>query len=166
MSAIGSVGTKIQRRRDPNDVFYTPLPVACRLIEMADIKPSDRVLDPSRGMGVFYDNLPPCVKDWCEITEGHDYFSYNQEVDVVIGNPPFSMWKRWIQHTVSLNPQKICFVMGCVNLTPLRFKMFEDAGYGLAQLHFVSIRQWFSNTFLVVFEKGKKSIMTYDIVRR
>ena len=54
----------IQYRKgaDINDIFYTPLPLAIKLIEMTNIQPLDIVLDPSKGLGVFYDNLPELLK--------------------------------------------------------------------------------------------------------
>lgn len=154
-------GNKIRTRKTPNDVFYTPLSMAQKLIEMTDIKPNEKVLDPSKGLGVFYDNLPQCTKEWCEITEGKDFFQYNEPVDVIIGNPPFSIWTKWLEHTIKLNPHKIAYIFGAINLTPRRLKLLEDAGYRLTKLHIVDIKGWFSNTFLAVFDKVNPAVITY-----
>ena len=43
----------IKERETANDVLFTPLPVAMKLIEMTEIKENDRVLDPCRGEGAF-----------------------------------------------------------------------------------------------------------------
>ena len=88
--------TMNNKKSNPNDVVYTPLPVAKMMIEMADIKESDTVLDPSLGAGVFYNNLPKCKKDWCEITKGRDFFEYTKgkKYDWIIGNPPYSLWSK------------------------------------------------------------------------
>ena len=103
MNKIGKIRA-INERKTANDVLYTPLSLATLLINMADIQPSDRVLDPCRGIneGVFFNNLPECRKDWCEISEGKDFYNYNESVDVIIGNPPFSQWKKWIEHSCQL----------------------------------------------------------------
>lgn len=86
--------------KNPNDIIYTPLPIALLMIKLCDIKPSETVLDPSRGGGVFFNNLPECIKDYSEITEQKDFFDNTKHYDVIIGNPPYSMWTKWLQHTV------------------------------------------------------------------
>ena len=58
-----------------NDIIYTPKPVALIMIKLCKIKSGSKVLDPSKGGGVFYDNLPTnCIKDYCEISENKDFF--------------------------------------------------------------------------------------------
>lgn len=165
MNKIGKI-RKIKERNSPNDVIYSPVSLAKLLINMADIKPTDRVLDPSKGGGVFFDNLPECRKDWCEITEGKDFFGYNESVDVIIGNPPFSQWKKWIEHSAILCPRKICYVMGVLNLTPQRINYLKQHGYFLSKLHITTVTGWFGSTLLVVFDKEGTECITYDIERR
>ena len=84
----------INSRNTPNDAIYTPLPVVKMMIEMCDIGKNDKVLDPSYGGGVFYNNLPECKKDYCEISMGRDFFDCNDKFDLIIGNPPFSLWNK------------------------------------------------------------------------
>ena len=151
----------MKERKEPNDVFETPLPVALKLIQMADIQPTDRVLDPCCGTGIFYNNIPECIKEWCEITNGRDFYEFKEKVDIVIGNPPFSQWNQWIKHTVDLQPRKIAYVMGCLNLTPKRMDFLKENGYHLSALHIVTIKGWFGNTFLCVFEKHVQPIITF-----
>ena len=64
----------IKERKNANDIFQTPLPVALKLIEMAEIEDDDTVLDPCRGDGIIYNNLPDyCQKEWAEILDGRDF---------------------------------------------------------------------------------------------
>ena len=100
------LGNSIKKRKTANDVIYTPAPLAKVMIELCDIQQVDKVLDPSRGGGIFYNNLPECNKDYCEITEDKDFFKYDKEVDIIIGNPPYSLWTKWLEHTIKLNPKK------------------------------------------------------------
>ena len=103
-------------KKNSNDIIYTPRPVALKMIDMCDIKEGSTVLDPSRGGGIFYNNLPSkCVKDYCEITENKDFFEYNKNVDLIIGNPPYLLWDRWIEHTMKIT-NKFCYILGCFNL--------------------------------------------------
>ena len=165
MNKIGKI-RKIKERPTANDVLFTPLPVALKLIEMTNIQRNEKVLDPCRGEGVIYNNLPStCDKDWAEITEGRDFFEYNNPVDTIISNPPFSIYTKWIQQCIALNPSKIAFVMGCLNLTTIRLKLLEDNGYYMTKMSIVNVKGWFSNTYLVLFEKNGTPILSYDTAR-
>jgi hypothetical protein len=75
--------------KDPG-ITYTKPAMAQYLISCIDFRPGDVVMEPSRGTGAFYDNLPPyVVPKWCEINEYRDYLEYGGRVDVTISNPPF-----------------------------------------------------------------------------
>ena len=162
---IGKV-RQIKERPTPHDKVYTPLEVAKILIDMTDIKETDTVLDPSKGGSVFFNNLPPCrEKYWCEIDDGVDFFEFNNKVDIVIGNPPYSMWTRWLEHTVNLQPRKIAYVFGMLNLTPLRLKLLKDNGYVLSKIHITSVSGWFANCVLVVFERDGEPVLSFDTIR-
>ena len=141
----------IKEREIPNDIVFTPLAVAMKLIEMAAIKAADRVLDPCCGEGVFFDNLTNCKKDYCEIVEGKDFIEYEKGVDVIICNPPFSLYTRCISKCIYLSPQIIAFIMGSLNLTTKRLKILEDNNYFLTKMCIVNVKGWFANTLLVVF---------------
>ena len=145
---------KVRNAQKPNDVIYTPKSVAELMIDLCDIKPTDKVLDPSRGGGVFFNNLPECNKDYCEITEDKDFFKYDKEVDIIVGNPPYSLWTKWLQHTIKLNPNKFCYIFGVYNFTPPRLQKIFDAGYKLLKLHIIKINWWFSTSFICIFEKS------------
>ena len=162
---IGKV-RQIKERPTPHDKVYTPLEVARMLIEMTDIKETDTVLDPSKGGGVFFDNLPPCrEKYFCEIDEGIDFFEFHNEVDIVIGNPPYSLWNRWLEHSISLKPRKIAYVFGMLNVTPLRLKLLKDNGYVLSKLHISTVAGWFANCVLAVFERDGEPVLSFDTIR-
>jgi hypothetical protein len=149
----------IQNRKKPNDVFYTPLPVVKIMIDMCDITPDMKVLDPCKATGNFYNNLPECHKDWCEITDNKDFFDYNEKVDLVIGNPPYSLWSRWLDHTTEIT-DKFCYVFGVMNFTNVRLREIEKKGFGLTKMHILKVDWWFSQSLIAVFEKNKPSIMT------
>ena len=159
MSKFSKTGRVL--KTSPNDVIYTPKPVALKMMEMCKITPDMTVLDCSKGGGVFYDNLPVCKKDWCEITDGKDFFEYSERVDLIIGNPPFSLWNKWIQKTMELT-DKFCYIMGCFNFTDKRLRDIISKGFGITKLHLLKIDWWFSPSYLVVFEKGKDSIISVE----
>jgi len=148
------IGNGIKLRQKPNDIIFTPKPVAELMIKMCNIKPTDKVLDPSKGGGVFYDNFPECNKDWCEITEDKDFFKYDKPVDIICGNPPYSIWNKWLDKTMELT-DKFCYIFGVMNLSSPRLQRIYEKGYVIKQFHIIKVDYWFSQSFLVLFEKGE-----------
>lgn len=155
---MNSIANKIKYRQKPNDVIFTPKHVAELMINLCDIKVDDKVLDPSRGGGVFYDNLPSCKKDWCEITEGIDFFSVSGHYDLIIGNPPYSMWNKWLDKTMELT-NKFCYIFGVMNFTHSRMARILDKGFVMTHYHLLKISYWFGHSVIIIFEK--KPINTY-----
>ena len=153
----------ILNRQKPNDVIFTPPSVAKKMIELCDIKEGDTVLDPSRGDGVFYNNFPPtCKRDWCEITQGRDFFENNKHYNWIIGNPPYSLWTKWVDHTINIC-DNFCYIFGSFNFNPNRIHKILEAGFKLTDLHIVQIDWWFSSSYLAVFRKdAEKSILSVN----
>ena len=77
----------------PADIVYTPLSVSKHIIEF--LSPKGICLDPCKGDGAFYDFLPE-GKEYCEIREGKDFFNFNNKVDWIIGNPPYSIFEDFL----------------------------------------------------------------------
>ena len=162
---LSNTGHKIKSRKSPNDKIYTPKQVALTMIEMCNIQPNEKVLDPSKGEGVFYDNLPDyCIKSYCEIDDNIDFFDCDERFDLIIGNPPYSLWTRWVDHTMKLT-DKFCYIFGFLNLSDIRIKYILDNGYGVAKMHLFKVDWWFGNSFVVLFEKNTPSILTVHPTR-
>jgi len=152
----------VKYRKSKNDSIYTPKPIALKMIEMCDLKEGDLVLDPSYGEGVFYNNFPDYVnKEWCEIEKGIDFFEYDKRVSCIIGNPPYSLWSKWLEHTMKLT-DKFCYIFNTMNLTDTRVKEITDKGYGITKMHILKVHWWFGNNFIILFEKNKQSILTVE----
>lgn len=151
-----------QARSKPNDRIYTPLPLAQYIIGMANIQPDEWVLDPCRGGGAFYNNLPSCHRAYCELEEGKDFYDWKTPVDVVIGNPPYSQWNRWLEHTLSICKDRFIYVFGVQSLTPRRLKMIEGAGFGITAIHLTKVAWWMSQSLIIVAKKGASSILSYS----
>lgn len=149
-------------KKTSNDIIYTPDPLAKKMIEMCNIKDGDRVLDPCYGGGVFYDNLPAnCIKFFCEIEQQKDFFDFHERVDLVIGNPPYSLWTKWIDHTMKIT-DRFCYLMNTFNLTNTRVSHILNNGYGITACHLLTVDYWFGCSFIVIFEKNKPSIISSD----
>ena len=80
------------------DLIYTPDWVAANMVDF--FKPSGRILEPCKGKGVFMKYLP--TAEWCEIQDGKDFFAWIEHVDWLIGNPPYSIFGKWLHHSMSI----------------------------------------------------------------
>ena len=156
----GNSCRKIRKRSEASDRIYTPKKLAIDMINMCDIKPTDNVLDPSLGDGIFYNNFPKCNKDWCEIDKGRDFFEYTKgkKYDWVIGNPPYSIWTKWMKHTAKIT-DKVCYIFGLYNLTPPRVDEMKKMGFGITSMMICKVDWWFSPSWVVIFEKNKPSVV-------
>jgi len=83
---------------NPNDVVFTPDWLAKKICFM--FNPTGKILEPCKGEGAFLKYLP--TADWCEIAEGRNFFDYNNKVDWIITNPPYSDFNRFLKHSFEL----------------------------------------------------------------
>ena len=94
-------GKGLMTGNDKNDKCYTPLPIAKTIIKLFPLY--GKVLDPFKGKGAFYDQYPDFVdKDWCEIDNGRDFFDYNEKVDWILSNPPYSILDEVLAHSFEI----------------------------------------------------------------
>ena len=66
--------------------------------------------EPCRGDGRIHFFLEeeqglPCT--YCEILEGRDFFDWTSEVDLILTNPPFSLAKEFIDHSLTISQTSI-----------------------------------------------------------
>lgn len=118
-----------------NDIVFTPDWLAKKICLMFPIK--GKILEPCKGEGVFLKYLPFNV-EWCEITEGRNYYDYTKKVDWIVTNPPYSDFNRFLDHSFELSDNIILLV-------PVA-KMFKSMGTlkkifiygGIVSFHFLS----------------------------
>lgn len=153
----------IQKRDNPNDIFITPLDLAKNHIDMIEPIPSELWLDTCKNNGSYYNQYPSNVqKDYCEILEGKDFFEYQGNPSVICDNPPYSKLDDWFKKVIELNPRIYSCLIGVGNLTARRIEWFFNAGYGITKLKMLKVWKWYGMSYIVVFEKNKKSIMAID----
>lgn len=102
---------------NPNDVVFTPDWLAKQICGMFDI--AGKVSEPCKGEGAFLKYLPTDT-DWCEIADGKNYYDYNEKVDWIVTNPPYSDYNRFLEHSFALADN-------IVLLVPVA-KMFKSMG--------------------------------------
>lgn len=161
---LSSRGNKIKNRETPNNVFITPVALAKTHIDMIETMPTDVWLDPFKNSGNYYNQFPTENKEYTEILEGKDFFDYTTKVDVICSNPPYSMIDKVLEHSVKLEPRVISYLIGVSNLTAKRIEYMEKNGYNITKLHMCKVYKWYGMSLIVVFEKNKPSIITYDRV--
>jgi len=101
---------------NPNDVVFTPDWLAKQIVEMFPIE--GKILEPCKGEGAFLKYLP--TAEWCEIADGKNYYDYNEKVDWIVTNPPYSDYNRFLEHSFELADN-------IVLLVPVA-KMFKSMG--------------------------------------
>ena len=97
---FGSGNTDANPNVKPNDMVTTPPHIAKQMIDFYQIPLRATILDPCRGGGAFYNQYPSRAgvrKDWCEITEGRDFFDWPYKVDWIITNPPYSIFPQFLE---------------------------------------------------------------------
>lgn len=138
------------------DIVYTPRDLASVIVKWA--QPNGRTMDPCRGDGAFSDLIPGC--EWCEIRSGRDFLEFRENVDWLIGNPPYSIYDEWMQHSFAI-ADNVCYLIPCDKVFGSRRRLREISrwggirrilaigggneagfpfGYGLAAFHFA--RAW------------------------
>ena len=105
--------------------FETPQDVALQLIEMANIKEGETVLEPSAGKGAIAKYIKGC--DCVELNKDNrkyliengfnfvwdDFLTFNQKYDVIIANPPFTKQQDidHVNHMIKLANKRVISVM-------------------------------------------------------
>jgi hypothetical protein len=113
-----------------NDKVMTPEPLAKALVQY--FKPSGRGLEPCRGTGNIFQYLPNA--DWCEITEGKDFFDYTDKVDYIFTNPPWSKIRPFLQHSMEI-ANDIYFLFTINHLwTKARLRDIKNNGFGIVEI--------------------------------
>ena len=159
------INDKIKKRETPKDVFYTPISLV--KIHLGLVKPNDNdiIYDPFYGKGAYYNEFPNIYKNnsflFSEIEMGKDFFEFNEKIDIIISNPPYSMIDKVLEKSVSLKPHTISYLISIHNLTTKRIEYMNKNGYCLTVLHFTKVYKWFGMSIIVAFSKGVNCI-SYD----
>jgi hypothetical protein len=146
-----SVMKSIQTRKKSNDVVYTPQKIVDIMVD--DIDENMSILDPCSGKGIFYDSFKNIDKYKCEIEEGTDFFEFNTEVELIYGNPPYSILNKWLEHSFKIATKKIKYIIGMYSLTPVRIDLAKKYGWNITSLILTQVPSWFQRSYIISFEK-------------
>ena len=163
--------------KDETYYFHqTPEELCKKLIEMVPLISGDRVLEPFKGEGNFYNNLPDFVeKDWCEITDGRDYKDYGKPFDWVLTNPPFHMdevqtgkrvntFFKLLKYYTERAEKGIAFLGNdnCFSaLTPKRLRELNESGWFIHSITCCAVKKWRGRYFFIILKKEPCDFYTY-----
>jgi hypothetical protein len=160
---------------DEKYLFHqTPVDLAAKLVQSLPLLPTDRLYEPFRGEGAFYNSFPATnPKDWSEITMNRNYIDYTLEYDWVITNPPFKLnngvkeinafWTLVDYYTdrakkgVAFLGNDSCFG----TLTPKRLQHLADKGWSVETITVCSVKKWRGRYFFIVFTKRPVGFYKY-----
>jgi hypothetical protein len=167
-----TISHSIKHRAKPKDVFYTPELVAKTHIQSIHSTPDEVWLDPFAGKGIYYDNFPRETKDYCEIEQGIDFFTYapDFQIDIICSNPPYSNLDDVLKKSVELNPRIISYLLLEGKMTPKRIEYLNANGYSMTGMYMCKVFKWYGMAVAYTFTKGaidNKVELIYDrIVHR
>lgn len=144
-----------------NDRFMTPIELAKFCIDQVPFDKKDSFLDPARGDGAFYNQLP-ADKDWCEIDQHKDFLLNYHVYDWIISNPPYSNLDEWLKRSFNSAEKGVAYLLGVNNLTAKRLQMAEDLGFGVTKISMFKVFKWWGMSYFIVWERGKPSILQFN----
>jgi len=165
---ISKSSHKIKNRENPNDKFYTPLDLVKVHLDMfKNIPNNSKILEPFAGKKVYYNEMLKlfnnCIIEYTEIDEGLDFFNYNNKVDYIISNPPYSLINKVLEHSVLLKPKVISYLLGFCNITPKRIEYMNNNGYFISGYFLTKVYKWFGHSVIITFSNEiSNNIISFD----
>jgi DNA modification methylase len=164
-----------ETEKDEQYYFHqTPESLCIKLIKHVPLVEGDIVLEPFKGEGNFYNNLPDYIeKEWTELTEGRDYKDYVSSVDWIVTNPPFKILEngkqvnafyKLIKHYTTIARKGIAFLGNdnCFkSLTPPRMKELNELGWYIHNITTCNIKKWYGRYYFIIFKKEPSDFFKY-----
>jgi ParB-like chromosome segregation protein Spo0J len=152
----------LKRVRNPHQDGWdqTPEEICRKIIGMLEWTEDEAVLEPFRGDGNFYNNLPKSVrKDWCEVGKGRDFFEYRgPKPDTIITNPPFrdnsegnNLVVPCLERCLQTAQKRVVYFVNhkVLNaLTPSRLRKYENWGWSITHLSIWEVPKWSGRYYL------------------
>jgi hypothetical protein len=132
---------KSQPNRDyvSNDDVPTPLHLAERIVQ--HFKPTGKILEPCCGQGNFLRFLPGASS--CEIKHGEDFFDWQEQVDWIITNPPWSQIRAFLKQSIKM-ADNIVFLMTVNHVwTKARIRDIYGSGFAIKEICLVEMPESF-----------------------
>ncbi len=149
------------------DKFYyfhqTPRELAKQIIDSINFNDDEAVLEPFKGEGNFFNQLPSNVnKFYTEIEEGLCYTSFDFDevkINTVISNPPFRIdgkncFFKLLEYFSKQDIDRIIFLCNDYCFTSLRGKRMQkinNNGFYLNKITGVNVKHWRGQYYVLHF---------------
>lgn len=151
------------------DIVMTQPSMAKHLINQIKFKEGDIVMEPCKGKGAFYDNLPDNVeKIYCEINEDKDYLEFNGKVDITLSNPPFvprKLFWSFMEKAMETTNREIYWLINLISLnvfTPRRLDEMKEKNWFIQSFHIVSDKRWFGRYAFIKIGRENPNVFTWN----
>lgn len=121
-------------------VVYTDPKFAKRIIQHFEpqFNKLDTFIDPCKGDGAFYDNLPG-PKYWCELQEGRDFLQMNDKAfDWAFVNPPWQgkYYAPFMKHCYEISRKNVVVLAKLFGVlgTQRRLRDMKEYGFGIKEI--------------------------------
>ena len=123
--------------KNGNDEIYTPDKLTFEIIK--HFNPTGNLLEPCRGTGSFYYNMITHAGkcNWCEITEGIDFFKNtfkDKQFDWIVTNPPWGYYRKFLNESmrVANNIVFLCLINHL--FMKARLRDVEENKFGIKEI--------------------------------
>jgi len=121
-----------------NDNIYTPPDLAERIVNRLDIQ--GIVLEPCFGEGAFTRAFDKhgLSYDYCNINHGDNFFDYTTKVNWIVTNPPWSLCRKFLQHSMEI-ADNIAFLITVNHILALKARLrdVKEAGFSITAVYTV-----------------------------
>ena len=116
-----------------SDVVFTPKDVAFRFVDY--FKPTGKVLEPCCGTEEGYIDHP-AFTHWCEVRRGKDFFDFNEKVDWIITNPPYSILGQFLEGSIYTADNIVFAPIFSTQIwsSKKRLRVIRDEGFGVKEM--------------------------------
>lgn len=140
-----------------SNIHYTPELLAKSCIGLLPIERNDLVVDAGAGTNkVWFNNFPTINKEHYEISEGRNFLERNEPCDWVIGNPPFTDFIKFAEHSSLICNKGFAFLINHSRLnqiTTTRLNRWLERGFEQKMIYTISVKSWFGRYYFIVWSK-------------
>jgi len=146
--------------------FNTPKQLVEDLLKLIPFENEDFVLDVGSGKNkVWFNCIPTTNKDECEIEDGKDFYDYKNQVDWVVGNPPFPEFIGFLFKSADICRKGFGFLTNhsrINQITPKRLDDLKAKGFHLSKIHIFGVKMWFGRYYFLLFTKKPNDCISFS----
>ena len=114
------------------DLVMTPSWLASDIMNHFAVK--GFYLDPCKGEGAFYNCYESTNKDYCELSEGIDFFDYQGKADWIVTNPPWSKMRQFLVKGMEVADNIVYLTTINHYTTKRRMSDIRQMGFGVREI--------------------------------